>query len=112
MLWNKVVVTLAVVLLSFQIRASGTVFIDGKDLRTRNDLHSLLTKQLNFPTYYGRNLNSIYEVLSTDFRGDNIIKVKHVSLLKAKLGADYIDGFIQSVMDASEDNPRIILVIE
>jgi hypothetical protein len=35
-----------------------------------------------------------------------------VSLLKAKLGADYIDGFIQSVMDASEDNPRIILVIE
>ena len=112
MLWNKVVVTLVVVLISYKTSASGTVSVDGKDIKTRNELHSLLIKQLNFPTYYGRSLNSIYEVLSTDFRGDNIIKIKHASLLKAKLGTDYIDGFIQSILDASEDNSRVVLVIE
>lgn len=112
MLWNKVVVTLSVVLLSFRVMASGTISLDGKDIKSRDDLHSLLIKKLNFPSYYSRTLNSVYEILSTDLKSDNVIKIKHVSLLKAKLGADYVDGFIQSVMDASEDNPRIIMVVE
>jgi RNAse (barnase) inhibitor barstar len=99
-------------LISFQVMASGSVLIDGKDIKTRDQLHNQLSKKLGFPGYYGRSLTSIYEVLSTDFRGDNIIKIKHVNLLKAKLGGEYIDGMIQSIMDASQDNSHIVLVLE
>lgn len=112
MLLNKAVVALGGLLLSYQVMASGSVLINGKEIKSREQLHILLAKQLSFPGYYGKNLDSLYDVLSSDFTGDNIIKIKHVNMLKAKLGPEYIDGFIQAIMDASEDNPRIILVLE
>lgn len=112
MLWNKAVVLLSGILLSFQVMASGSAIIDGKEIKSRDQLHMLLAKQLSFPGYYGRNLDSLYDVLSSDYSGDSIIKIKHVNLLKVKLGGEYIDGFIQAIRDASEDNPRIILVLE
>lgn len=112
MLWNKAMVALGGILLSFQVMASGSVLINGKEIKSREQLHTLIAKQLGFPGDYGRNLDSLYDVLGSDFSGANIIKIKHLNLLKAKLGSDYIDAFIQAIMDASEDNPRIILVLE
>ena len=112
MLWNRSMVAVGGFLISLQVLASGSVVISGKDIKTRDQLHTLMAKQLNFPGNYGKNLDALYDVLSTDFSGDNIIKIKHVNLLKAKLGVDYIDGFIEVIMEASEDNPRIILVLE
>lgn len=112
MLLNRSIVALSGFLLSLQVMASGSVLINGKEIKTRDQLHTIMAKQLNFPGSYGKNLDALYDVLSTDFSGDNIIKIKHVNLLKAKLGVDYINGFIEAIMDASEDNPRIILVLE
>lgn len=112
MFFNKAVLAISGFWLSFQVMASGSISINGKDIKTREDLHSLLAKQLNLPSSYARNMDSLYYMLSTDFTGNNIIKIKHVNSLKAKLGTEYIDGFIQAVMDASEDNPRIIIVLE
>lgn len=112
MLWNKAMVALGGILLSFQVMASGSVNIDGKEIKTRDQLHTLLAKQLHFPGFYGRTIDSLYDILSTDYSGDNIIKIKHLNLLKAKLGTEYTEGIIQAIMDASEENPRIILVLE
>lgn len=112
MLWNKAVMFSTGVLLSFQVMASGSVLINGKEIKSRGQLHTLLAKQLSFPKYYGRTLDSLYDILSSDYSGDSIIKIKHVNLLKAKLSSEYVDGFIQAIMDASEDNPRIVLVLE
>ncbi|MFA6237309.1 MAG: barstar family protein [Bacteriovorax sp.] len=112
MFLNRALLAFSGFLLSFQVMASGSVLINGKEIKTRDDLHTLLAKQLNLPSNYARNMDSLYYMLSTDFAGNNIIKIKHVNSLKAKLGADYIDGFIQAIMDASEDNPRIIIVLE
>ncbi len=100
------------VLLSFQVMASGSISINGKEIKSRDELHTLMAKQLSFPGYYARNLDSLYDVLSSDYTGSNIIKIKHVNLLKLKLGTEFVEGFIQAIMDASEDNPRIILVLE
>jgi hypothetical protein len=54
----------------------------------------------------------LYDSLSSDYSGQSIIKIKHVNLLKAKLGSEYIDAMIQAIMDAAEENPHIILVLE
>lgn len=99
-------------LLSFQLLASGSVLINGKEIKSKEHLHNLLAKNLNFPSYYGRNLDSLYDVLSTDFSGQTVIKIKHLSILRSKLGPDYAEAFVQTIMDASEDNPKIILVLE
>lgn len=109
---KKALLALGGILLSFQVMASGSVLINGKEIKTREQLHAIFAKQLNFHQFYGKTLDSLYDNLSSDYSGESVIKIKHVNLLKAKLGTEYIDGMIQAIMDAAEDNPRIILVLE
>ena len=108
----KGVLSILIGILSFQVMASGSVLINGKEIKTKEQLHTIIAKNLNFPTYYGKNLDALNEILSSDFTGDSIVKIKHVNLLKAKIGSEYIEAMIQVIMDAAEDNPRLILVIE
>ena len=112
--YRKVIIAMSSLLLSFQLMASSSnsAMINGKEIKTREQLHLLLAKQLGFPHYYAKNADALYDTLSSDFSGDSIIKIKHVNLLKVKLGTDYINSVIQAIMDAAEDNPRIILVLE
>lgn len=109
---RSALVAIGGLLMSFQLMAAGSVLINGKEIKSRDHLHTYLAKQLNFPTYYGKNLDSLYDVLSSDYKAQTVIKIKFVSILKSKLGADYTDALIQVIMDASEDNPRIVLLLE
>ena len=109
---KKAFLALGGMLMSFQIMAAGSVMINGKEIKSRDHLHTVLAKELSFPSYYGKNLDSLYDVLSTDFKGQTVIKIKFIQILKSKLGADYIEALIQVIMDASEDNPRIVLLLE
>ena len=109
---KKALLALGGMHLSFQVMASGSVLIDGQEMKNREQLHTVFARQLNFPHFYGKTLESLYDNLASDYSGGSIIKIKHVNLLKAKLGTEYIDATIQVIMDASTDNPRIILVLE
>jgi ribonuclease inhibitor len=97
---------------SLQVMAAGTVLIEGKELKNRDEMHALVAKNLKFPTYYLKTLDSLYDILSTDFTGDTIIKFKHINILKAKLGPEYVDSLVSTIMDAAEDNHRLILLLE
>lgn len=111
MLLKKAVVALGFLILSFQVMASGTVSVNGKDIKTREQLQGLLATQLHFP-HPIKNMDTVYDFLSTDLSGDSIIKIKYLNLLKAKLGSEYVETLVQSIVAASEDSPRIILVVE
>ncbi|MDD4975204.1 MAG: barstar family protein [Bacteriovorax sp.] len=111
-MFKKALLALGGIFLSLQVMASGSVLISGKEIKSREQLHAIFAKQLNFPRFYAKTLDSLYDNLSSDYSGESVIKIKHVNLLKAKLGTDYIDAMIQAIMDAAEDNPRIILVLE
>ena len=108
MLVKKTIIMLLVFVFSFQVIASGAIIINGKEIKNRDQLHALFSKKL----INGKNFDSLYETLSTDYSGDSIIKINHVNLLKAKLGSEYIDAKIQAIMDAAADNPHVILVLE
>lgn len=97
---------------SLQAMAAGTVLIDGKQLKNRDEMHELLAKNLKFPTYYVKTHDTLYDILSTDFSGNTIIKFKHINILKVKLGSDYVDSLVSTIMDAAEDNHRLILLLE
>ena len=106
------VIALSAVMMSYQAMASGSITINGKEVKTQVQLHTMIAKELNFPATYGKSLDSLYEVLSTDYSGQTMIKIKSVSILKSKLGADYVDAMVRAVTDASQDNPKIVLLLE
>lgn len=41
------------------------VSIDGASIHSEADFHALLAKELSLPGYYGRNLDALWDVLST-----------------------------------------------
>lgn len=38
--------------------------LDFKGINTKEELHQLLKEELNFPDYYGANLDALYDVLT------------------------------------------------
>lgn len=67
--------------------------LDGKLIK--KDGHDYLKKALNFPDYYGKNLDALYDCL-TDIGVDTEIVLKN----KSYVSYDFVDTFI----DASEEN--------
>ncbi|WP_080937109.1 barstar family protein [Burkholderia plantarii] len=42
------------------------VEIDGRQIRSEADFHVAIAKALNLPSYYGRNLDALWDTLSAD----------------------------------------------
>lgn len=97
---------------SFSVWASGTVILNGKVIKNKEDLHKTLAKGLHFPLYYGNNLDALYDILVNDTSAESVIKLKSIDILKARVGHEYLEKFVQTINDASEENPRVILVLE
>lgn len=97
---------------SINIFASGTAVINGKAIKTREELHTTLATSLKFPKFYGKNLDALYDTLVADTSGESIIRVKNLSILRARVGNEYVQSFLETIGDASEQNPRVILLLE
>lgn len=109
---KTVIVTMCAILISFSAMASGVVLINGKQVKSQEHIHTILAEQLNFPKSYRKNLDALYDTLSTDLGNENTIKIKYLSILKSKLGADYVEALIQAISAASQDNPKVVLLLE
>jgi RNAse (barnase) inhibitor barstar len=112
MLFKSTFLLLLAFLFSFQVMAAGSVLIDGKAIKNREQLHTVFAKELNFPHYYGKTLDSLYDTLSTDYSGGSIIKIKHLNILKARLSSEYVEALVQAIIEAAKENSRVILVLE
>ena len=87
-----------------------TVIIDGKNLTTRKETHSYLKKTMNFPDYYGNNLDALYDCL-TDISEKTEIHIINIDSVKKRLG-NFGKDLINVFTDASEDNTNIIFITE
>ena len=76
-----------------------TVVLDFRDFHTREEVHTFLALHLDFPDYYGKNLDALYDVLVSDDRPTNIL------LLPS--GKDWETGFLSTIRDAAEENPHL-----
>lgn len=99
-------------LFCFNLFASGTVMLNGKQIKNKEDLHVVIAKGLNFPSFYGKNLDALYDVLSNDTAGDSVIKIKSASILKQRIGVNYFDALLETINAASDNNPKVILILE
>ena len=73
-----------------------TVTFDGNDLSTRKEAHETIAKALDFPDYYGKNLDALYDVL-TDIEAD--VTLFHADKV-------YTKGLIETFEDAAKENRR------
>lgn len=86
-----------------------TLIIDGRCCKSREATHAYLAKKPIFPPHYGKNLDALYDVLTS--RGEPMrVKVRYPASIEAKLG-DYGLRLMRVLWEAAKANPNITLEI-
>lgn len=80
------------------------LILDGEKLRYRSRVHRVLAQELAFPTWYGRNLDALYDCL-TDLHEDTEIVLINWS-------ATNLQPMRQVMEDAAADNPHLTVRTE
>ena len=83
--------------------------LDGKVITNREELHNTIAWQLHLPDYYGRNLDALWDVLST-WSELLHIEVIHTAQLQQHLG-DYADALLQLLQETVDENQAVTLKI-
>lgn len=61
------------------------IFLNGKEFVDKATTHSILKDKFELPDYYGRNLDALWDCLSTDF-SKTIITIQNPFLFEKNLG--------------------------
>lgn len=85
------------------------IYINGSGIKTAEEFHKVFAKAAHAPSYYGGNLDALYDVL-TEMRSAKI-KLTHVREMKESLG-DHADRIIETLRDAAEENRGLNVVIK
>lgn len=83
------------------------LLLDGRCIESREALHSAFSQGLAFPDYYGKNLDALFDLLST-FPEDVDIQICHWRELYRRLGP-YAQRLMDALWHACRDNPRLRL---
>ena len=81
-----------------------TVVIDFHDFENKQAVHEFLASHLDFPDYYGKNLDALYDVLSTEGRETTIFAIP--------AGKDFEAGFLSVLKDAAAENHALTVGIK
>ena len=84
--------------------------LDGRSVADRDDLHHQMETVLNFPEWYGGNLDALYDCL-TELMEEVDIRILHMEDLKSVLG-NYADKLLRVLQDAAEVNLNIQIVTD
>ncbi len=78
------------------------VIIDAELVISKDRLHDILYKELDFPEWYGRNLDALYDMLTSC--GETRLTITNHEALHRNLG-NYGDLILRVFKEASEENP-------
>ncbi len=74
-------------------------------IETRQQLHSLLKEALNFPDWYGNNLDALHDLLG-ELHGQTHLILEEFSQLPP-----FAAGFRMVLNDAEEENPDLFVTL-
>ena len=80
--------------------------IDGKTVGNLEQIHQILAGDLALPTWYGGNLDGLYDCLTEPV--DRTLELYHLDALKEALGKGG-DRLLRCLKDAARENPRFVL---
>lgn len=81
------------------------IILDCKEMSSKEKAHEYIMKKMNFPDYYGKNLDALYDILSTYDKEIYVKFINFESLFK-QLG-DYAVSLIDVFREAEEENTKI-----
>ncbi len=84
--------------------------LDGKFLDSRKALHQTVSEALDFPDWYGGNLDALYDCL-TDRQEETEILIVHKQNLEEHLGK-YVNALTKMLSQAEKENPLLRWRIE
>ena len=87
-----------------------TVILDGKAMVDRVSAHSHLADRLELPTYYGRNLDALYDVL-TEIGEETEILLMDPAAVAEQMGK-YGEALLATMQEAAEENPKLIVTLQ
>ena len=86
-------------------RNMNNVTIDCSGIETARQLHEAFAAALNFPHWYGHNLDALYDCLTSLPQETEITLEAFVFL------PPFSKGFLRVLMDAAEENPRLNITL-
>ena len=78
------------------------IVLDGKKIDTVDELHIFLKKELDFPNYYGMNLDALWDCLTDGFAEPTKIVWINIDDSKKKLGRNVVDLVIDIFKEGKE----------
>lgn len=84
--------------------------LDIRNIATRDALHIYLQYMLELPVYYGRNLDALNDLLSTESEETEI--TLYVQGCTSEEMLAYLPKLKRVMQDAAQENPRVRIVIK
>jgi ribonuclease inhibitor len=81
------------------------IFIDGRDLDSKESLHGEFIEKLELPLYYGRNLDALHDCL-TELSEPKEIYFYNFSAAEEKLGV-YALSLKKVLEESAAENPKL-----
>ena len=78
------------------------IVLDGKKIVTPDELHAFLKKALDFPDYYGMNMNALWDCLTEGFEETTKIIWINIEDSKKQLGEDFVSDVIDVMRRGKE----------
>lgn len=84
------------------------IILNGKRMITREVTHAYLKRKFSFPDYYGRNLDALWDLLSTTAKETEIVFV-HAKRVPENLGP-YGVSLLKVFEDLEAENRRVKVI--
>ena len=79
--------------------------IDGREELSRAELHEKISSALDFPEWYGKNLDALYDCL-TDMCDEAVIEIVDFETLSECHGK-YANRLLRVILEACESNEKL-----
>ncbi len=78
--------------------------LPGRDIRSLEEFYDAISAKLAFPSHFGRNLDALWDVLTTDVEGPLEIIWEDSAVSKQAMGPDY-DRVRSVLSDVQKERP-------
>ena len=89
-----------------------TVTIDLSVCKTYADIHLLLKRELDFPAYYGENLDALWDCLTRFIERPVTVVFRGMDRMPARLRKDMEEKFLPVFYQAEREGRRVYVVVE